>query len=148
MGLLKDMLCVLKMKRRSDFVSRKIRGEGVNNKLKDFTIEDLCRIRDKCNRWEWPSELGDKPEGYDKLSNFPNAIQRIFHITTKHDYIWPIINAIERIVPRKEISRYNHIHKLGYTNDEFEMWWFLENGGAFSGNPKVAEYFSRLLERL
>ena len=112
--------------------------------IKDFTTEELCRIHSKCNGWEWPSELGEKPDEYDKLSDFPNCIQRLFHITTKHDYIRPIMKAIEEIVPEKEILRYHHIHNLGYTNDEFEMWWFLKNGGAFSGNLKVAEYFSSL----
>lgn len=103
------------------------------NPIKDLTTEDLCRIYHKCNVWEWPSELGEKPKGYDKLPNFPNWFQDLFHITTKHD-------------SEKELLRYHHIHNLKCTNDEFEMWWFLTEGGAFSGKLKVVEYFSKLLE--
>ena len=116
------------------------------NPIKDLTTEDLCRIYHKCNVWEWPSELGEKPKGNDKLPNFPNWFQDLFHITTKHDYVHPIMMSIEKLVSEKELLRYHHIHNLKCTNDEFEMWWFLTEGGAFSGKLKVVEYFSKLLE--
>lgn len=89
-----------------------------------FSQEELCEAYGVLNDWEWYDGFGKKPDGFDDLPLYCRTIkEKLFHHPARIDYIDPYFKAIMDIVPEKELLRYSHIHDLGHTNEEFEIWW-------------------------
>lgn len=113
-----------------------------------FSQEDLCEAWNTLNSWEWYEGFGEKPKDFDKMPFYRRTLlERIFHVPAREDYISPLCRAIENMVPYKELLRYRNVHDLGKTNEEFEIWWFLQEGGCFTGNLETFRYFSKFLEQ-
>ena len=97
--------------------------------LKQYSQLELCEIYDTLQSWEWDERIGAKPQGFDELPNYNYKLRhKLLKPKTKEDYINPVIAAIEKTVPRKELFRYHHLHNLKRTNEEFERWWSEERG--------------------
>ncbi len=110
-----------------------------------FSQEELCKAWDILSGWEWYEGFGEKPKDFDKMIPYRRTLlEKIFHAPARDDYISPLCRAIENVVPRKELLRYHNIHNLGKTNEEFETFWFLNEGGCFTGSSETLKYFSKL----
>lgn len=74
--------------------------------------ERLLEMESEINRWEWPTELGEAPEGWETMS----AAERDEHIRDWHEFIGGKFSEKEKL-------RYHHIHNLHSTEQQFEDWW-------------------------
>lgn len=101
----------------------------IQEELKQYSQLELCEIYDVLQSWEWDERIGEKPQGFDELPNYNYKLRhKLLKRKTKEDYINPVIAAIEKTVPRKELFRYHHLHNLKRYNEEFEDWWSKERG--------------------
>lgn len=92
--------------------------------LEGKDTETLARWDNILNEWEWPSDLPGKPNGYDDMVWWYGLDdERRGTLPTRHDYIYPIAKAIGSMIGEKDSLRWHHIHNLGRTNEQFELWW-------------------------
>ena len=76
-------------------------------------------IHNTLNGWDWPEQLNHvKPDWWDGEDK-KDLMDR------KQKIIVPIHDEIEKLFTRKERLKYHHIHNMGRTEEEFEMWWWL-----------------------
>lgn len=78
-----------------------------------------CRL----NCFEWDEILGDKPAEFDNLPDFPR--KRLFQrkMTSKQDYVYPAIIAIEAAIGVANTSRCWWLFQLGKTEREWMKWY-------------------------
>lgn len=125
-----------------------VNKENAHMDITKLTQEQLCEAYSIMNSWGWYDDLGEKPPGFDNMIRYRRTIfEKLFRVPAREDYISPLMRAIERVVPEKELLRYHHIHNLGRTNEEFETFWFLDSGGCFTGSREAFQYFSKYLGR-
>ena len=89
--------------------------------MEETSIEKLARWVCTLNNWEWPEDLEGKPNGWENFSAILRDNEAFF--PNKYHWVGSIIKGIERIIGKKEVLRWHHIHNLDRTNDEFERWW-------------------------
>lgn len=81
-------------------------------RLDDMSNNDLARIGDALNGYEWPDDLPGKPEGWEEM-NFDE----------RDPWVEPILHSIKDQLGQKALLRYHHKVNLGKTDQEFEDWW-------------------------
>lgn len=81
--------------------------------------EDLARVHNILNHWQWPDELGEKPENWDTMPDHSKDNS----VNTKYKIIMPIMNKIENKIGQKECLRWHHLNNLNRSNEQFEDWW-------------------------
>lgn len=87
-------------------------------------IKTLCRWYNSLNGWEWPEDMPGKPAWYDAAPSInKKTTGRYFDGEVKASASRELMHAIEKLVPRKELSRYWHVRELGKSNQQFERWW-------------------------
>jgi hypothetical protein len=84
-------------------------------------IEKIARWANTLNSWEWPDDLGGKPDGWDSMPSI--ARKGDDFVPNKYDWSGSILSRIDKIIGHKEFLRWHHIHNLNRTNEEFETWW-------------------------
>lgn len=90
--------------------------------LKEVKTEKLAEWWDAFSSWEYPEDFPiSKPDNWDGLEPYSSNTGR----QTKYRIITPYMSAIVRIIGRKECMRYHHLHNLGMSNFQFEVWWAL-----------------------
>ena len=93
--------------------------------LSTFNEEELLKIADALNRWNWPELLGNKPKWWDVAPNcyikpLTSTKQRI--IPSKSDAINEIMTEIEIRVGRYKILEWHWVNNLGRTKEEYRDW--------------------------
>ena len=68
------------------------------SEMNQLPVATRIAIHRKANVWQWPEELGEKPEGWDDLPNY-----RPQGVTTKETIIRPYCRAIDRRIPQSRI---------------------------------------------
>lgn len=76
------------------------------------SYESILEIYDTLNEWRWPDALGEKPEGWDEMTN-----------DEKMPIISPLTKCIRTWAGEKALLRYHHTHNLKATDLQFEDWW-------------------------
>ena len=101
----------------------------MNIDFTQFNTEELARIHNILNRWDWPEQLGDKPENWDTMRD--HDYLRDSNEITKHVIITPIMAEIKNIIGLKECLRWHHLNNLDRSNEQFEKWWKKEEKSGF-----------------
>ena len=71
-------------------------------------------VENALNHWEWPTELGEAPIGWEGMTDE----ERIHNSKYR-----AVRDILEITIPRKTRLRYHHIHNIGRSEAEFEDWW-------------------------
>lgn len=69
--------------------------------MNQLPISVRIDIYRKANVWEWPPELGEKPEGWDEMPNYRGKGETAG--ITKTDIIRPYMRAIDYRIPQELI---------------------------------------------
>lgn len=77
-----------------------------------------CRL----NSYRWDDYIGEKPEGFDELSNHDSRKP-----ITKSDYVRPILKEIKKTIGEANVSRCWWLFELGRTEEEWKEWYYKEN---------------------
>lgn len=103
----------------------------MKNKILNFSYEQMLEVEHDLNEWKWNDLLGDKPEGFDELHNYPHTwyqerywYKKLFNYKTKHDYVHPIRKYILQFTNvRDELYYHNVIVRKTMNEDEFQKFW-------------------------
>ena len=80
---------------------------------KDLSREDLAEIYCKLNVWQWDERLGEKPAGFDQMSN-----------EECHLIVWPLIMQIRMLVDKYSMEKEWQLqHGCCKTVDEYDAWY-------------------------
>ena len=101
----------------------------MEKQLSRIPKERLLEIDDQLNRWVWPQEFGEAPDGWESMS-----------CAEKYRHIRDWCELLESEIPAKERLRYHHIHNLHSTELQFEDWWDSEKMKALQQIQSAAEH--------
>lgn len=87
----------------------------------NISNKELAEIYNKLNNWQWDYRLGVKPENWDQLPDYKS--KNVYSYLTKYKISKPYVILIKKAIGEKECLRFHHIHNLGRTNFQFEIWW-------------------------
>ena len=73
---------------------------------------DIPKIYDELSLGNWPEQLGQKPEEWDKISWLERS-----------EIVKPTQESIKNIFGAKMLERYRYTARLGMTDSQFEDWW-------------------------
>jgi hypothetical protein len=93
----------------------------VNRLELEISKKELAEIYNKLNNWEWDYRLGVKPENWDMLPNYKR--ENVYSYLTKFEISKPYVILIKKAIGEKECLRYHHMHNLGKSNLQFEIYW-------------------------
>lgn len=80
--------------------------------IKRKNIEALEKAWVKLNSWEWDEFIGERPDGFDEMSN-----------DEKEPIITPIMNRIESIIGHASTNRAWWIYELNRSEEEWLNWF-------------------------
>ena len=94
--------------------------EYIHWMLNEINPEILAEWYDQFNSWKYPADFPIRaPEDWDNLP----LISHVPTERTKYTTSWAYMRAIESIIGFKECLRYHHIHNLGVSNVQYNVWW-------------------------
>lgn len=93
---------------------------------KDLTQDDLIEIYCKLNAWEWDERIGEKPEGFERMT-----------LHEKHPIVFPLMLQLSKLVPSYNLTR--SIESFRYmSDDEFDAWYLTNKV-----EPMLNEWYTR-----
>lgn len=106
-------------------------SNDMKNKILALTYEQMIEVEHDLNEWEWNDLLGDKPEKFDELPNYPHTwyqkrfwCKKLFNFRTKYDYTHQIRKYIRQFTNvRDELYYHNVIVRKTMNEDEFQKFW-------------------------
>ncbi len=78
--------------------------------LTDYALISIYRM---LNYWQWPEDLGDKPEGWDEMPNYRKPYMD--ECKTKEEVIRPYMKAISARISIQQIYPQSVISKSKFT---------------------------------
>lgn len=84
---------------KDEFLGNMLNTKELEDKLKKINREELLKIKEALNNWNWPELLGEKPKDWDRLPNYRKPYMD--ECNTKEEIIRPYMEAIRKLLNTK-----------------------------------------------
>lgn len=112
-----------------------------------FTNEQLWEIYKSTNVFEWNALLGEKPDGFDRLTNFRYAWwHRFTRRRAKEDYTHPIWCLVQDLMPVDFLEKKkeeHHKEQMDAIHEHFKRYALTEKSLKERFGKELFEHMSR-----